>query len=217
MSKNAKGILGDQVGKVGPVVGKRWMGLQVYSAYQPNVRNPKTAKQQLVRAKFTLLSQLSRGFRSAINLGFHDESIAANKTRYNMFFKANYGNITGNSIETLGYDPEDIVVAAGSLANVVTGVADFSAPMQVTVPITSPSSTGEPGYNVNDTVYLVAYSEATGFAVISDGSATRNDNSVSVNVPASFQGAQACLYVFTVAENGQISSASTFAGVGNIL
>ena len=33
MSKNCKGYMGDQIGKLGPAVGSRWKGKMIYRAY----------------------------------------------------------------------------------------------------------------------------------------------------------------------------------------
>ena len=60
MSKNFKGYLGDQIGKLGTAVGRKWKRKMVYSAYQGKVKNPNTEEQQLVRARFALLGQHGR-------------------------------------------------------------------------------------------------------------------------------------------------------------
>lgn len=214
MSKNAKGILGDQTGKVGPVVAKRWMGLQTYSAYQPNVRNPRTTSQQTNRAKFRLLASLSRALRPAILLGFHDESVSANKTRYNMFFKANYSAVQADSPENVQYDPEDLVVSEGGLTMFGTGNVDATTPQQIRVPITVPTLDGSVR-PATDQCYIVAFSPDYMMCVMSDGMAKRTDTEIVLPVPARWQGLSVAIYAFAT-DGADMSSMSTYVGTATI-
>ena len=57
MSKNSGGYMGVQVGKLGPAVGSMWKGRNIFRAYNPFVKNPRTEKQQLQRARFSVIAK----------------------------------------------------------------------------------------------------------------------------------------------------------------
>ena len=52
MSKYYQGYLGAQQGKLGNAVGRRWKGRNVMAVYQPQIHDPRTTAQQIVRARF---------------------------------------------------------------------------------------------------------------------------------------------------------------------
>jgi len=67
MGKISTGILGKTFGKVGPVVGASWKGINTLRAYQPNVHNPKSAGQVKNRNIFTTTVELCKQVLPYIN------------------------------------------------------------------------------------------------------------------------------------------------------
>lgn len=61
-------LQGTARGRMGEIVAKVIHGEQVLSKYQPNVTNPKSQKQQIVRAKFKNISQAMKAVRNDLNL-----------------------------------------------------------------------------------------------------------------------------------------------------
>lgn len=64
MGKLNQGPFQGFIGKTGGLVGKRWKGKYVVSAYQPNVNNPKSSNQQLQRGFFAQAVSLVKEFFS---------------------------------------------------------------------------------------------------------------------------------------------------------
>ncbi len=60
MGKLEEGILGKMTGKVGPVVGSKWKGVNTVRSYQPKPHNPKTTAQKMQRSKFKLISSIRK-------------------------------------------------------------------------------------------------------------------------------------------------------------
>ena len=95
MGKLNQGMFQGFIGKVGGVVGKRWKGKYVVSAYQPVVANPKSSKQALQREFFAhavaLVTEFFSGtIRSALSTGWVGTTLIAsnignaiNAIRYN--------------------------------------------------------------------------------------------------------------------------------------
>lgn len=214
MSKNAKGYMGDQIGKLGPAVGRRWKGKMVYSAYQPVVRNPRTDRQLLVRARFTALIGLGRTFHTATLLGMASRARSLQITDSNLFFSVNYGAVSGTTPDALTVNYEQLKVAAGPVATVGFGAADYDTPQHIEVLIAS-DGLDQAGASTSDSVYLAACCVGTKACVVSNGRATRSDESVSLEVPSSWQGQRVHLYGFVCDTNGQASD-SVYIGSGTV-
>ena len=103
MSKYNQGYLGAQIGKLGNAVGRMWKGRPVMAVYQPNVHNPRTDAQQIVRARFAVLAQLSSAFLSGIREGMGFEAKRYRLTEGNVFIRRNYGQVTALS-------PDDVSI-----------------------------------------------------------------------------------------------------------
>lgn len=220
MSKNSMGYMGPQVGKLGTAVGFRWRGKDVYRAYQKLVSNPRTEGQQLVRAKFSLLSSLGSRFQSAIDLGYAKPAYSAGMTNNNMFMQENYSHVTGNTPETLEVSLPAIEVSKGNLPAVNVGQnLDVSTPSKVTVNLTSTQSTS-PRASLADKIYAFAYCPAAREGRLSDGVANRSATAVSVeNLPNSWSGLEVYVYVFVIGNGPKtagVASQTVYAGCNEL-
>jgi hypothetical protein len=114
-------------------------------------------------------------------------------------------------------DYTEIKIAEGSLPEVLFGNASFAEPLQVAVPMSD--TTGIEGADAHDKVYIFAYSPEAGAGVISDGRNTRADESISVNVPAYWNGHRVHVWGFTIGngiDNKGVISNSRYLGSGTI-
>lgn len=64
------GLFGKNSGRVGGVVYSNYRGQQIVRTYQPQVKNPNTARQIAQRAKFKLLSQVASVLSNELKLSF---------------------------------------------------------------------------------------------------------------------------------------------------
>lgn len=227
MSKNASGYMGPQVGKLGPAVGYLWKGRNVYRAYNPFPRNPKTPEQILHRAKFSMLNQLARAFSTAINFGFDYKAKSEGTLTRGLFVHANKNVVTGSNPESLNISYQDIVVSDGSLTPVYFNNVDFETQHQVKVTFTPNSGIGNA--QNNDTVFIVVYNSDVKECLVSQ-TAKRSEGQASVNIPAHWEGMHAQVYGFAVtcaeevtfieSYNGNVypgqASESSFIGAGTL-
>ena len=93
------GINSSQIkGKVGNNIFKRVNGRTVIAAYQPIVRNPKTAAQRLTRSKFV---ELTKGSRKLYNRAFRKYGIKLKgQSAYSSINKMNFNNPV---VKSVGY------------------------------------------------------------------------------------------------------------------
>ena len=194
MSKNVKGLLGQQVGKVGPAVARKFRNLNVYSAYQPNVKNPRTQKQQDNRLRFATLSKLAHGFGCGVRLGFTAAVRGTNESPRNRFTRLNAGAVKTSGPDSVDIDFTAMVVAQGGLCPVRFNSPEFDTPKEVSAKIDELQANACQK-TANDKVYLVVFNPGDNLAIISEG-VDRSEQNVTVKVPSRWNGTKVQVYGF---------------------
>lgn len=222
MSKNAKGLLGEQFGKVGPVVGRRYRNENVYSAYQPNVKNPRTEKQVANRLRFAAMSELSHQMACGARFGFQNAVKGTNLSPRNLFQKLNITSITVTGGSTINTDFTGMVVSRGQLDNVQPDMPQFDTPEKVIVPFSDP---GAPCHRTaGDKVYCYLFCPDAKQGLLGEPVPV-SEGEISVYVPAYWNGLKAHVWIFTRNEGIDVPSLgisygdcsdSVYAGSGTI-
>ncbi len=200
--------------KMGNYVYYKRGGVQMARAYQPDVRNPKTAQQSKARAKFSTLSRLSMGFAKIVDLGFKAQSDTRVSAR-NLFTKANKDNIMVSASGAVQVAYDELVLSKGTLPTVLTGALDWATAGKIVAPITD-GQEGIPGAMATDNVILYAYCPDLQMGMMSDGVETRTSTDVQVKYPASW--ATSTVHVYLIVHRPTpgdvVSSATTYLGSG---
>lgn len=194
MSKNVKGLLGQQVGKVGPAVARKFRNLNVYSAYQPIVKNPRTQLQQVNRLRFATLSRLAHGFGCAVRLGFSAAVRGTNESPRNRFVKINANAVTASAPDSVETDFTAMVVAQGGLCPVRFNSPLFDTPEEVNVKFDELQANACQKTD-NDKVYIVVFSPEDNLAVVSEG-VERSAQQVTAKVPSRWNGVKVQVFGF---------------------
>lgn len=222
MSKNVKGILGEQYGKIGPVVGRKFRAENVYSAYQKNVSNPRSQAQQIHRTRFAALSILSHNMACGALFGFRVAAQGTNLSPRNLFQKTNWPSVTSSVPGRVNIDYSTIMVAKGGLSVVNFDVPTFDVPLTVSVLF---EEYGAPCQRTaNDRVFLYVYCPDANQGILSAATPLA-DGKVEIRVPQLWSGMKVHVWGF-VRNEGPIDlvkdipagecSASQYIGTGNI-
>ena len=222
MSKNMKGILGAQYGKVGPVVGRKFREENVYSAYQGNVVNPRSVAQQLHRARFRVLSTLAHDMACGAIFGFRVAAKGTNLSPRNLFQKVNWPHVSASSPTTTNVDYTSIEVSKGGLSSVSFDIPGFDIPSSVKVDWTE---FGSPCHRTaNDKVAIYIYCPDAKQGILKNGLDIA-DQTASVAVPRAWNGMKVHVWGF-VRNDGAADldkdipagecSPSKYLGSGNI-
>lgn len=201
--------------KVGDGVTRRWRGLKVVAAYNPNPKNPQTIPQQTNRGKFGTLSEFARCLANAIDTAMTYQLRNSKVFPRAWFMKTNKAIVTPSGTGfSVAY--ADAKISKGTLPGVLFGSADFDTPCQVKVSFET--NEGVDGVSLHDRVYLVAYCPEMEMAVLS-ASVQRSSMSVSLMVPTSWGGMSVHLWGFVLSEATEVDvkvSDSVYIGTGTI-
>ncbi len=206
--------------KFGMAVGFRWKGLNVIRVYNDSPNNPKTADQVLARAYFALAGKMAGALGDALRFTMRAFGTKNQTTPQGQFVKQNYSLISGTAdAPEIDYELISLTPTNSKLTAVALGELDVSTPLTVAVPVDD--NYLDTNHNsANDKLYLVVYSKTANEMVISDGTAKRTSESVSVRVPGYWQGHFVEVYAFMAADEtsaraGEFSK-TLYCGAGRI-
>ena len=226
MSKNSGGYMGVQVGKLGPAVGSMWKGRNIFRAYNPFVKNPRTEKQQLQRARFGVIAKLATSMSNVVNFGFASKASQERNLPRALFIRENMPCVHANTVDSVTVDYADLVVSRGGLDTPRFGTPQFDTPQQVAVSF----STAVVGCATDDDHVCLGVYCPDARECVFDKSAKRSDGSAVVDVPAYWNGMKVHVWGFALAGvdevtfipnyNGNMypgqTSDSVYIGTGNI-
>ena len=222
MSKNVKGVLGEQYGKVGPVVARKFREENVYSAYQKNVANPRTEAQETHRARFKAMSELAHNIACGAIFGFRTAAKGTNHSPRNLFQKTNWPFVTATGAGAISVDYIGLSVSKGGLSNVHPGVPLFDIPSQVKVDF---QESGSPCQRTkNDKAYIYVYCPDVKKGILSEPIDIAEETGI-VKVPQYWNGMKVHVWIFCRNEGPEVPefgiqafecSPSTYCGSGDI-
>lgn len=222
MSKNIKGVLGEQYGKVGPVVARKFREENVYSAYQKNVANPRTDAQETHRARFKAMSELAHNIACGAIFGFRTAAKGTNLSPRNLFQKTNWKCISATGHGTHNIDYTGMAVSKGGLSNIHPDIPEFDVPMQVKIDF---EENGIPCQRTkNDKAYIYVYSPDAKQGILSEPIEIA-DGTGRVKVPSHWNGMKVHVWMFCRNEGPEVPefgiqagecSPSAYCGSGNI-
>ncbi len=200
MAKQRFGINDGYRGSVGTVIGYLWRGKWCLRARPRQVRNPRTAAQQLNRLLFKEAVQLAGRMKEVLRKGMNDSALRQHLTACNLFFKNNRPCFTAGADGHLAVDWEALSVSDGALPAPLFGEPDAAAPLVIPFEPCAPGSRASGA----DEVYVWAWCPAAGEGLLSPA-ARRNSGHVTLTLPDAWQGKEVHLYGFAVDYKGKAS------------
>lgn len=104
MAKNV-GVIGALKGKVGNMVFRSRRGMQIASVYQPVVHNPKSARQEMSRAKMTMATNTAKSLKLLLRAGWQKTNPTYEVQQFvKHAIPTENAVITGNAPDLLEFD-----------------------------------------------------------------------------------------------------------------
>ena len=199
-----KGILGGFRGRVGNVIGSTWKGQDVMKIRPASVFNPNTERQQEQRAKFGLVGRFNQAHLNLIRIGFR--AYTKNMTAVNAAMSYNMANAVTGTFPNLDIDFGKVMISMGTLApvNVVSALSEASASVTLGWTSNLQSANGRD----SDQVIASLYDKQTGEVASFLACASRQEESVSLSLPANWSGRAAEVFVFLISLEGTGLAAS---------
>ena len=213
MGKLEDGILGKMTGKVGPVVGSKWKGLNTVRSYQPKPKNPKTTAQKIQRAKFKLIVALGRKCLPFVRVSL--AKAYAKMSGYNAFVKLNLSTAISGTYPSFTINYPNLVVASGTLTGIDTVSVANAAGRKVI--LTWTDNTGEGNASSTDVGMILLIDASNRFIFEDTSSAVRSTGTLTLTCSPFCVGNTVYAYIaFKNPTTGEISI-SSYAGTVNVL
>lgn len=194
MAKIEQGILGGFSGRVGTVVGYQRHGQWFVRAYQPHIKDRKSAAQLRQRGRFKQMIQFASPATPVLRQGLHDMAERLRLTEGNCFLRLNSGCFDGS-----GVDYARLRFSQGGLAGVE--ITQTAVDQSGTTSVRWRSHGGR----LTDRVHLYAYCAATGRGV-AVAAAERGRNNTQFTLPQEFLGEEVHLWAFATSADGKASA-----------
>lgn len=199
MAKNV-GVIGSLKGKVGNMVFRSRRGVQIASVYQPVVANPKSARQELSRAKMVMASAFIKSLLPFVRAGWQ-------RIRPTYEMQAAVGRMIPVSANAItGTEPEQLQVSNAAAAACMSanelGYLDVGTPSsasgKVVVQVTPAESMflGAAGNPVKLGAVVAIRATLTGESIVGYQAIVEGSNNVEVSVPANWDDAQVDVFVY---------------------
>lgn len=188
------GYLSPFKNKLGNGVGRRWRNLNVIAEYNGTPRNPRTTDQLKQRAVFSVLSNLSRAFKSTLDDSLGGICEGTKSFPRAKFISLNKSVATAANPQSVSVMFSDIVVARGGVPPASFQAPQFDTPQSVEVDFaTHAFKAAYPNANPADLMCrLVVFCSDAKLAVFGD---TKGDlNTASVIVPHYWNGMKVHVY-----------------------
>lgn len=190
--------------KLGNAVGRKWRTLNVLAVYQPNVHNPNTEAQQIVRWRFGSAARLAMRAAGILGIGLRDYCRGNVAPPRSAFIGLNWVNFHAD--REISY--EDMQFSAGSLdAPVPDGAPGVGTALRVSQHINTDFVEGITCDN-HDLMYMVAYDKQLDRFFISDAK-PRGEDEIFIEFPSAAGGHRVYCYLFCVGAKNQITEGKT--------
>lgn len=229
------GLIGNGHGKLGNTVNYVRGGQQITRVYQPVVLNPRTARQELARARFKLANNIMSRFKIALDYGFamYKDTLHSAVSFGVSKMSTDGGPIGGNTPDSLNVAFDELQLSQGT-APVIDSYSQptFTDPLEVaiaTVDATTADTNKPAGCEVG--LVFVVYQPDVNVAIVKP-MPYDNFTGVAIAVPQEWQGMKVHIYAFVkyIPETGLSAiptdttpwrypapaSDTTYLGFGNI-
>ena len=206
MGKLNGGILGPIRGKVGAVVGSVSGGQNIIKKMPSSYADKKSESQLSQRSKFQNTLRWAQALNGVISAAFIEKP--SKQSSFNAFMSANAG--IGVITETPVWN--SFKISKGSLA--CPDVAMNTTANTATLRFAWNDDSDGSAKLSTDRIIAVAINPVNKQVVMTDGSASRLSETLTLNLPASMQGVDLQTYVFAKRADGKKASNSRRTGLG---
>lgn len=203
-----QGILGGFSGKVGPVIGSSWKGIDYMKGVPTSVANPQTAPQMAQRGKFSNAVDFAKEILAGTIKPLRDR-FAVKMSGYNAFMQDNI-SLFESAMPT---PASNLIIASGKMEKTeISSVSSVAESPDYVVEWTDDSGQGYK--TATDKAYIVAFNEDTGEIASASAVGVRSDETATVSFDIGFNpGMTIHIYLVFLREDGTVVSNTAYKTV----
>jgi len=208
-----KGILGAFSGKVGPVVGASWRGIEVLRSAPKKTSREPTENQLAQREKFKTVTKFITPLKIVTSRYFGSDSGEQSRANRAMGYHLKEAVAYEDGVAKMIYTK--VLISKGDLmglqAPTVNAVANQV--LQLAWEDNSGQATAKP----TDKLVVVAFNPESGLSAIFLDAGTRADRTANVTLPSHFQGSQAQCWITFASVSEKLYATSVYMGEVGVL
>lgn len=204
--------------KVGNAVGRVWNTIPVMSQWIPEISNPRTDKQQLVRARFKATGKLAKSFGSVLKVSMKPYNKTRRTTQYALFTELNWESVSATSPTDVIINYSELIVSYGQTCPLNTTDLDLGTVSHLTVKFSFDNFSSMEGFSSADRVYPVILCPELNSALLGTA-ALATAGSVEMEVPTGWDGMRVYVYAFIICDGEgvpHLPTSSVYVGNGEI-
>jgi hypothetical protein len=208
MAKYKNGILGAFSGKVGPIVGASWRGIDYMRTYTSKIKNPNTLPQKEQRSKMSIISKFVKPIRPLLNIGWRLRAI--NMTPSNAATQYLISNAIMGDYPNFSLNPEKILISSGTLmsAKDAKAIEEADCKIKFTWDDNSGTGTADP----TDLALILIFSPEKFEATFQMNEIARSAKECTLIVPETWKDDTVICYIGFISANRKEVSDSVYLG-----
>jgi hypothetical protein len=212
MGKLTNGILGGFRGKVGPVVGTQWKGIEVIRSRPPGKRHKSSEDQLKQQAKMTLMTSFISPLSTLLNSTY--QSVTVQMSCFNRALSYNMRNAVSGDYPEFKINYPYVVLGVGDLRNVES--PNISSDSEGKLTFSWRDNSNEGSARATDQSFAAVYCEQLKKWDAWNQGPQRNAGSYTLDVSA-FSGKAVHTYIGFLSADARFVTTSLYAGLINIL
>ncbi len=208
MATFEKGIVGGFSGKVGPIVGSSFRGLDVLKSKPKKSKRPPTPEQELYRLRFGLTVRFLSPLKRIITMGYGNSEGVKSKMNQCISFHAR--NAVAGNYPDLEIDFSKVILTKGELDGANNTIVSNYSPSEVT--FSWDDNSGKALNKATDLAVMVVYNQTRDRHLLLIGPDTRASETGTVSFPVYYPGDTIHCWFAFVSEDGASCSTSNYLG-----
>ena len=209
MGTYAKGILGAFSGKVGPVVGAKWKGLDVLRSVPKKSNRIATASQLLQREKFGVVTAFLTPFNPLLRMYYGYST--NDRTQVNQALSYHLKHAVENVAGEWELLFNKVLLSKGSLLQPQAPAVTPTAGRQIAVDWTDNSGQGQA--LATDKLVVAVYEPSSHLYETHMAAGTRGDGTATVTLSPLFTGLEVHCWILMASDNNKLYSTSNYMGL----
>lgn len=208
MGSIRKGILGGFSGKVGPVVGASWRGMDVLRSLPKKSKRAATEEQLIQRSKFTLVAHFLRAIKPVISQFYGYNS--GNKSKANKAMSYHIKDAIVGNYPDYTIDYPKVIISQGELLGPQAAVVSTAPNGKLN--FNWQNNSGQSTAEATDNLVIVLYEQSHNTFEYALQAAKRSQMSYVMTLPAYYIGLTLQCWITFVSEDGKTAANSVYLG-----